>query len=279
MVRCSAFSVSAVSAVSAMLALGAAPARAASTPAPSPIHVDVTADLTSPASGDVITYTLRVMNGSAADYRHLFVFQLLPSGFRVTATTPKAEVRQSGPEWTTDVAAGTTAVFSVTATAGTVADVEHVTNAVRQRSAPQPGASGASGRSDPATASVVTTACARAGSVGPALACGSAKQTLSDAPDDATDASTWRPGLLGLAFLAVLAAGFQGILRRHGSRREARREARRDAQWSGRRGGRRDSPRDGRRDAQWYGRQGDAPDGRRSGRRTSRRDAERAAAD
>ena len=264
------FPVFPVSAAFALLALGAAPADAASPSAPSPIHVDVTADLAEPSSGDVITYTLRVTNGSATDYRHLLVFQLLPSGFRVTATTPKADVQQSGPEWTADVAAGTTAVFSVTATAGTVAETEHVANAVRQRSAPRSaanGAVGASGSAAPATASIVTTACARAGSVGPALACGSAKQTLTDAADDATDTTAWRPGLLGLAFLAVLAAGFQGILRRHGSRREARLEARRDAQWGG------------RRDSQWTGRRGDGPDRRRNSWRDDRRDRERAAAD
>ena len=261
-------------AIYAMLVLGAAPAVAASPRTPSPIHVDVTADLTTPAPGDVITYTLRVTNGSDDDYRHLFVFQLLPSGFRVTATTPKADVQRSGPEWRADVAAGTTAVFSVTATAGTVADAEHVATPVRRRSAPlsaESAGAGASGSAVPATASVVTTACARAGSVGPALACGSTKQTLTDAPDDATDSAAWRPGLLGLAFLAVLAVGLQGILRRHGSRREARR----DAQWGG------------RRDSQWNGRRGDGPDGRRdawrdnrrNAWRDNRRDGERAAAD
>jgi uncharacterized repeat protein (TIGR01451 family) len=219
----------------------AGPAVAATEPAPSPIHVDVSPDISEPKSGDVVTYVVRVQNGSATDYPHLSVFQLLPSGFRVTAAIPKAKVDRGGPEWTADVPAGSTAVFSVTATAGSVAEVEqsagpaadpvgptadhtadHHQAAARRR--PDSGPTGDGQQQGSVTSSArptavpaatfVTTACARAAGFGPALACGSAKQTLSDSAEGSNTSTQWRPGLLGLGFLAVLAAGFQAIVRR-----------------------------------------------------------------
>jgi hypothetical protein len=180
-----------------------------------------------------VTYTLRVHNDSATSYSHMDVFQLLPTGFHVTEATPKADLAATGPEWTAEVPAGATAVFSATATAGTVAEADHTTadhttaehteTVARQRSAPVASTTPnppnpATAVPPPATTTFTTTACARDAAVGPALACGSVKQTLSDALGGADQPTKWQPGLLGLGLFAALAAGFRGYVRKRSTR-------------------------------------------------------------
>ena len=222
-------------AIAGVLAAGSGGTRAAAAapadPKPSPVHVDLSADVQDPKAGDVVTYTVRVRNESSTSYPHMNVFQLLPAGFRVTESTPKATVERTGPEWTVDVPAGATMLFSATATAGTVAEADHIRPAARQRQGRDP-VTEPSATPTVATTTVTTTACARDAAVGPALACGSAKQTLSDAPDGADASPKWHPGLLGLGFMAVLFAGFRGMLRRRSARRAGPMPD--DMRWSGR---------------------------------------------
>ncbi|MFD0637470.1 hypothetical protein ACFQ9X_43775 [Catenulispora yoronensis] len=102
------------------------------------VRVEITDDTRSAHSGDVIDYTVRVENDSAASYPHLEVFHLVPNGFQLVDSSPKATQEGSNVRWTADVPAGQTLVFTDQVMAGTVEESEHLTPAPATPSPPTP---------------------------------------------------------------------------------------------------------------------------------------------
>ena len=193
-------------AAASVAACGAGTRAVAADPAGTPgLRVTMTDDTHSAHSGDVIAYTVRVENDSPTDYPRLQVFQLVPNGFQLVDSTPAAEQSGSNIRWTGDVPAGHAAVFTDLVMAGTVEESEHLAPQTRNAK-PLAG--------DHAFSS---TACARAGAAGPAIACGTVRQQLANGPGGAPAAAAakhWQPGLLGIGLLAALFAGLRGIFRK-----------------------------------------------------------------
>jgi uncharacterized repeat protein (TIGR01451 family) len=175
------------------------------------IRVTISDDTRSAHSGDVIDYTVRVENQSGRPYPSLEVFHLVPAGFQLVDSTPKAVQEGSSLRWKADIEAGQTLVFTDQVMAGTVEESEHVT--ARSRGGNTLGARQFS-----------TTACARSSASGPALACGSVREELSDGPDAAAAGAAgpgdrrWQPGLLGVGLVAALFAAFSGFFRKRRGR-------------------------------------------------------------
>jgi uncharacterized repeat protein (TIGR01451 family) len=173
----------------------------------SAVRVEITGDTRSAHSGDVIDYTVRVENNSAVSYPHLEVFHLVPAGFELVDSSPKATQEGSNMHWTADAAAGRTLVFTDQVMAGTVEESEHV--APRMRGA----------LSVPPAHQFSSTACARGSATGPALACSTIREQLTDGPDAAGPAPKhWQPGLLGIGLVVALFAAFGGFFRKRRDR-------------------------------------------------------------
>ena len=182
------------------------------------MRVTISDDTRSAHSGDVIDYTVRVENQSGRQYPHLEVFHLVPAGFQLVDSTPKAVQEGSSLRWTADIDAGQTLVFTDQVMAGTVEESEPA--APRTRSAQTDGAATAVPRARQFT----STACARSSASGPALACGTVREELTDGPDAASAAGPaakhWQPGLLGIGLVAALFAAFSGFFRKRRDRVE-----------------------------------------------------------
>lgn len=176
-------------------------AAAGSTASPA-LRVDVSSDVRTAKTGDVVTFTVHVRNLSKSPYSRLRVAHKLPAGFKMVSTTPRAAKSSSGPEWTVDLAAGQSVTLSDTAKAGSVADAEHLSPKTRT-----------AGTAAPTLATFTTTACALDGATHATLACGDARQSLTDAAPGAKGG--WRPGLVGLGFLAVAIGTVRNRVRRY----------------------------------------------------------------
>ena len=167
------------------------------------VRVEIIDDTRSAHSGDVIDYTVRVENDSAVSYPHLEVFHLVPAGFQMVDANPKATQDGQDVRWTADVPAGRTLVFTDQVMAGTVGESQHVAPRMRGALSASPAHQFSS------------TACARGSATGPALACGTVREQLTDDPDAAGPApKRWQPGLLGIGLVAALFAAFGGFLRK-----------------------------------------------------------------
>ncbi|GAA2055726.1 hypothetical protein GCM10009839_75690 [Catenulispora yoronensis] len=185
------------------------------------VRVEITDDTRSAHSGDVIDYTVRVENDSAASYPHLEVFHLVPNGFQLVDSSPKATQEGSNVRWTADVPAGQTLVFTDQVMAGTVEESEHLTPRTRDAKPADP-TGGGPGTSPAAARQFTTTACARSSASGPALACATVREQLTDGPDAASAtgpaAKHWQPGLLGIGLIVALFAAFSGFFRKRRNR-------------------------------------------------------------
>jgi hypothetical protein len=123
----------------------------------------------------------------------------------MVSATPHAAKGGSGPEWTVGLAPGQSLALSDTAKAGTVADAEHT--APQSRDAPS------DGTATPAVHTFTTKACALDGATHATLACGDARQSLSDAAPGGGHG--WQPGLVGLGLLAVVIGTVRGRVRKY----------------------------------------------------------------
>ncbi|GAA1973173.1 hypothetical protein GCM10009838_36190 [Catenulispora subtropica] len=185
------------------------------------VRVQISDDTRSAHSGDVIDYTVRVENDSAVAYPHLEVFHLVPAGFQLVDSTPAATQDGTDVRWTANVPAGHTVVFTDQVMAGTVEESEHLVPRARDAKAalaPAPASAAAAVRQ------FTSTACARGSSAGPALACATVRQQLTDGPDAASGtgpaAKRWQPGLLGIGLVVALFAAFSGFFRKRKDRVE-----------------------------------------------------------
>lgn len=179
------------------------------------VRVEISDDTRSAHSGDVVDYTVRVENNSSASYPALEVYHLVPAGFQLVDSNPHADQRDGTLRWTADVPAGRTLVFSDQVMAGTVEESEHLAPQVR---AAKPGAGAGSG-AGALTHQFTSTACAKSSSTGPALACGTVREQLTDGPSTLAGVAGkppkhWAPGLLGIGLIVALYAGFRGIFRK-----------------------------------------------------------------
>lgn len=176
------------------------------------VRVDISDDTRSAHSGDVVDYTVRVDNESSASYPDLEVYHLVPAGFQLVDSSPQARQEDNTLRWTANVPAGRTVVFTDQVMAGTVEESEHLT--ARARDA-KPGT---------VTHQFTSTACARSSATGPALACGTVREQLTDGPDTIVGAAApgaakhWQPGLLGVGVIAAVYAGFRGLWRKRRGR-------------------------------------------------------------
>ena len=172
------------------------------------VRVDISDDTRSAHSGDVVDYTVRVDNESPTSYPNLEVYHLVPAGFQLVDSSPQANQEDDTLRWTADLPAGRTAVFTDQVMAGTVEESEHLTPRPRD--------------AKPATIThqFTSTACARSSATGPALACGTVREQLTDGPDTVAGAAAakatkhWQPGLLGVGMIAALYAGVRGLWRK-----------------------------------------------------------------
>ena len=183
------------------------PTDAHATGAGAGMRVDISDDTRSAHSGDVIDYTVRVENDSATAYRGLEVDHLVPAGFQLVDSSPRASQEGDTLRWTADVPPGRSVVFTDQVMAGTVEESEHL--APRARDA-KPAA---------APHQFTSTACARRSSTGPALACGTVREQLTDDPGavagvTATQTKHWQPGLLGIGLMAALYTAFRSFFRK-----------------------------------------------------------------
>lgn len=173
------------------------------------VRVTISDDTRSAHPGDVVDYTVRVDNESATSYPALEVYHLVPPGYQLVDSTPHARQEDSTLRWTAAVPAGGTAVFTDQVMAGTVEESEHLT--ARDREA-RPGAG-------TATRQVMSTACAKSSATGPALACGTVREQLTDGPGTIAGAAGpapkhWQPGLLGIGLIFAMYVGARGFWRR-----------------------------------------------------------------
>ncbi|NUR63818.1 MAG: DUF11 domain-containing protein [Catenulispora sp.] len=191
---------------------GSLPMDAAGSGSAGGMRVTISDDTRSAHSGDVIDYTVRVENQSGRQYPRLEVFHLVPAGFQLVDSTPKAAQEGSSLRWTAALEPGQTLVFTDQVMAGTVEESEHA--APRRRGVQADSA----GDATPGARQFTSTACARSSSSGPALACGTVREQLTDGPDaaSATGPATkhWQPGLLGIGLVAALFAAFSGFFRK-----------------------------------------------------------------
>jgi uncharacterized repeat protein (TIGR01451 family) len=198
-------------------ALPTMPTDASASGSGSGVRVEISDDTRSAHSGDVVDYTVRVENDSSVSYPALEVYHLVPAGFQLVDSSPHADQQDSTLRWTADVPAGRTLVFSDQVMAGTVEESEHLAPQVR---AAKPGSGPGSGAGPgPVTHQFTSTACAKSSSTGPALACGTVREQLTDGPSALAGVAGrppkhWQPGLLGIGLIVALYAGFRGILRR-----------------------------------------------------------------
>ncbi|NUP49128.1 MAG: DUF11 domain-containing protein [Catenulispora sp.] len=181
---------------------GALPTDARGSGSADGMRVEITDDTRSAHSGDVIDYTVRVENQSGRAYPRLEVFHLVPAGFQLVDSSPKAAQEGNDVRWAADIAAGQTLVFTDQVMAGTVEESEHTARSRDVQVARQ----------------FTSTACARGSAAGPALACGTVREELTDGPDAASAtgpaAKHWQPGLLGIGLVAALFAAFSGFFRK-----------------------------------------------------------------
>jgi uncharacterized repeat protein (TIGR01451 family) len=189
------------------------------------VRVQITDDTLSAHSGDIIDYTVRVENNSSVSYPNLEVFHLVPAGFQLVDSTPSAAQEGSTVHWTANAEAGRTLVFSDQVMAGTVEESEHLAPRARDSKAALAPPSSSSPASPSAMARQFTsTACARGSATGPALACATVREQLTDGPDAASGtgpgSKRWQPGLLGIGLLAALLAAFGGFFRKRRDRVE-----------------------------------------------------------
>jgi uncharacterized repeat protein (TIGR01451 family) len=180
------------------------------------VRVDISDDTRSAHSGDVVDYTVRVDNESTTPYPALEVYHLVPAGFQLVDSSPQAKQEDNTLRWTANVPVGRTVVFTDQVMAGTVEESEHLTPRARDA------------KPETITHQFTSTACARSSSTGPALACGTVREQLTDGPDAIAGAASpgaakhWQPGLLGVGLIAALYAGFRGFWRkRRGQAEEA----------------------------------------------------------
>lgn len=183
------------------------PTDASATATAGGVRVTITDDTRSAHSGDIIDYTVRVDNESPASYPNLEVYHLVPAGFQLVDSSPTAVQQDRTMHWTTDLPSGRTAVFTDQVMAGTVEQSDHL--APRARDA----------KPNTETDQFTSTACARSSSTGPALACGTVREQLTDGPGTVAavagpNSKHWQPGLLGIAMVAAVYAGLRGIFRR-----------------------------------------------------------------
>ena len=184
------------------------------------VRVEISDDTRSAHSGDVVDYTVRVENDSATAYPTLEVYHLVPAGFQLVDSSPQANQEDSTLRWTADVPAGRTLVFSDQVMAGTVEESEHLAPQVRAAKA------GAGAGANALTHQFTSTACAKSSATGPALACGTVREQLTDGPSTLAGVAGkppkhWAPGLLGIGLIVALYAGFRGILRKRAKPGEA----------------------------------------------------------
>ena len=179
------------------------------------VRVQISDDTRSAHSGDVVGYTVRVDNESPTSYPDLEIYHLVPPGFQLVDSTPQAKQEGGTLRWTANVPAGRTLVFTDQVMAGTVEESEHL--------APQ----GRDARPKTVTRQFTSTACARSSSTGPALACGTVREQLTDGPGAVAGVAgpaagkRWRPGLFGFAVIAVLYTALRGYWRKRRGRRVA----------------------------------------------------------
>lgn len=183
------------------------PTDASASGSGSGVRIEVSDDTRSAHSGDVIDYTMRVDNESSTSYPALEVYHLVPAGFQLVDSNPRASQEGSTLRWTANVPAGHTVVFSDQVMAGTVEESEHLAPLTRD--------------AKPATVThqFTSTACARTSSAGEALACGTVREQLTDGPDAVAGAvgpapKHWQPGLLWIGLLAVLYTAFRSVVRK-----------------------------------------------------------------
>lgn len=177
------------------------------------VRVEISDDTRSAHSGDVVDYTVRVDNDSPTSYPALEVYHLVPAGFQLVDSSPSATQQDRTMRWTADVPSGHTVVFSDQVMAGTVEESDHLTPHVRDA------------KTGTRTDQFTSTACARSSSTGPALACGTVREQLTDGPDAIAgvagpNGKHWQPGLLGIALLVALYAGFRSFFRKRGEQGE-----------------------------------------------------------
>jgi|GEM_PF-6550031 uncharacterized repeat protein (TIGR01451 family) len=195
------------------VALPTLPTDASASGSGNGVRVEISDDTRSAHSGDVVDYTVRVENDSSASYPALEVYHLVPAGFQLVDSSPHADQEDDTLRWTADVPAGRTLVFSDQVMAGTVEESEHLAPQVRTA---KPGADAGAGA---VTRQFTSTACAKSSATGPALACGTVREQLTDGPSALAGVTGkppkhWQPGLLGIGLIVALYAGFRGIFRK-----------------------------------------------------------------
>ncbi|MBS2553659.1 DUF11 domain-containing protein [Catenulispora sp. NL8] len=188
-------------------ALPTLPTDASATGTGQGVRVDISDDTRSAHSGDLVDYTVRVDNESPTSYPALEVYHLLPPGFQLVDSSPQADQEDDTLRWTANVPAGHTLVFTDQVMAGTVEESEHLAPRVRDA------------KPAPTTHQFTSTACAKSSATGPALACGTVREQLTDGPDAAAgatgaNAKHWQPGLLGVGLMAAMYAAFRGFFRK-----------------------------------------------------------------
>jgi uncharacterized repeat protein (TIGR01451 family) len=171
------------------------------------VRIVISDDTRSAHSGDVIDYTVRVDNESATSYPNLEVFHLVPAGFQLVDSSPKVSQEDGTLHWTANVPTGRTLEFTDQVMAGTVEESQHLSPRTRDA------------KPTTLTHQFTSTACARASVTGPALACGTVREQLTDGADAAGAATGpaakhWQPGLLGIGLIAVLYTGFRRFFRK-----------------------------------------------------------------
>ena len=179
------------------------------------VRVEISDDTRSAHSGDVVDYTVQVENDSSTSYPALEVYHLVPAGFQLVSSSPHADQEDSTLRWTADAPAGRTLVFRDQVMAGPVEESAPLTPQARDA---KPGVSTGT-RS--ATQQFTSTACAKSSSTGPALACGTVREQLTDGPGaiagfTGRSPKRWQPGLLGIGLLVALYAAFRGFFRKRG---------------------------------------------------------------
>lgn len=174
------------------------------------VRVTISDDTRSAHSGDLIDYTVRVDNESPTPYPALEVYHLVPAGFQLVDSSPAARQEDRTVRWTANLPAGGSAVFTDQVMAGTVEEYESL--------APRPRDAKPATQTQTQTQQFTSTACARSSSTGPALACGTVREQLTDSPDAAAGvaqpAKRWKPGLLGIAAMVALYAGLRSVFGR-----------------------------------------------------------------
>ena len=195
-------------------ALPTLPTDASASGSSNGLRVEISDDTRSAHSGDVVDYTVRVDNESPTSYPDLEVYHLVPAGFQLVDSSPSASQQDRTMRWTANVPSGHTLVFTDQVMAGTVEESQHLTPRTRDA------------KPDTQTDQFTSTACARSSSTGPALACGTVREQLTDGPDAVAGvagpgaAKHWQPGLLGIGVIAALYTGFRGIFRRRAEKAE-----------------------------------------------------------